>query len=229
MIRTGSAALSWARGVTSWRPSGMCLVFSRSAFGVDARYGSARLGWLNAKKKHRVSSGAEVPAGVPVWWLGGSRGFGHVAVSLGGGLCRSTDWPRKYMVNTARIDDISRRWGLKLVGWSEDINSVTVYKPSPTAAKTSIDASRVREATLNETKVVLGSRLKRAVAAEVGKGSMNLSTAVLGSAFKEQYKLVQKEYFASVGARPSSGDIDGIPGPRSLEWLGKRHGFTVHA
>lgn len=228
MTRTGTAATNWARAQHSWHPIGMCLVFTRSAFSVPARYGSARLAWTNARRKHRTGSGG-IPPGVPVFWLGGSHGYGHIALSLGNGLCRSTDWPHAYQVNTARIDDITRRWGQHFQGWTEDLNGITVYKGNAAASGFVIDVSNVQHAARNDGKIVNGTKLKKAVAAEVGKGSMNLATTTLGANFREQYKHVQRAYLRAVGSKPGPGDVDGIPGRGSLEWLGRRHGFSIRS
>jgi hypothetical protein len=109
--------------------SGWCLVFVRSAFGVPAQQPDAASAWANAERKHPVTSGVQVPRGVPVFWTGGSHGDGHVALSRGGGSVWTTDFVREGKVDVARIDDITRGWGLKLAGWTEDINGVTVYTP----------------------------------------------------------------------------------------------------
>lgn len=226
MAKTGAQAVAWAKSHTSWHPEGTCLIFVRTAFGVNSYYGSARLAWYGANKKHYVSRGSQVPAGVPVFWLGGSHGYGHIAVSLGNGYCRSTDWPHRYQVSTARIDDISRTWGQHLVGWTEDLNRVTIQTPVKSGPNV-IDLSSVVYAVHNHGAIKNGATLKKAVLAEVGRGSMNVSSNTLGEGFHNQYKLVQRKYFKAVGQTPSPGDVDGIPGISSLTWLCRRHGLTA--
>lgn len=226
-VRTGAAVSAWAKSHTSWSPVGTCLIFAHDAFNVGAKYGTARLGWLNAKKKHRQSHGAGIPANVPIWWVGGSHGYGHVAVSLGNGLCRSTDWPRSYQVSTARIDDISRAWNLTFVGWSEDINDVTVYDGSVPPTGTVLNLNAVRNAVHQGISLKHGVTLKKAVAAEVGAGSMVLTNGILGQGFRDRYELVQEKYLKALGQKVRAQDADGIPGLGSLAWLGSRHGFHV--
>lgn len=129
MTRTGNAAIQFAMNHDSWA-SGMCQQFVRTCFDRPAVFPSAAAAWAGADHKHRVLHGAQVPRAVPVFWLGGSRGFGHVAISVGNGLCRSTDWPSSGRVGTVAIDTITRTWGQSFQGWTEDLNEGTVWTPS---------------------------------------------------------------------------------------------------
>lgn len=125
--------------------SGYCLIFVRTALGVGAKYSTAANAWWGAKHKHVVSEGRGIPRGVPVFWTGGSHGYGHVALSRGDGTCWTTDFVRPGKVDVAHIDQITDGWHLHLAGWSEDLNGVRVYtapakpnekpKPPPTPAK----------------------------------------------------------------------------------------------
>ena len=109
--------------------SGWCLVFVRSCFGVAARYPSATSAWQHAEHRHRTTDPDAIPRGVPVFWTGGSQGFGHVALSRGDGTCWTTDLIRPGHVDVAPIAEVQRRWGMPLVGWTEDINGVRVWSP----------------------------------------------------------------------------------------------------
>lgn len=118
--------------------TGYCLIFAHDAFGVGAKYPSATSAWEHAVHKHPETDPTKIPRGVPVFWTGGSHGYGHVAVSRGGGSCWTTDLIRPGKVDVARIADVHARWGLTLVGWTEDINGVRVYtppKPAPSPVK----------------------------------------------------------------------------------------------
>lgn len=117
---------------------GMCLAVVRGWLGVPAKYGSAATAWDAAKQR---SSSRTPPAGVPVFWLGGRHG--HIALSLGGGRVRSTDWPRG-KVGTTTISELERRWGYRYVGWSSDLNGVKL----PTGAPARPPAPAVRLADL---------------------------------------------------------------------------------
>jgi hypothetical protein len=141
-MRSAAEVLAYCRAEHDSREAqwyGYCQKFTRSAFGVGSLYGSAVAAWNGADMRHGVSSGAQVPRAVPVFWTGGSHGYGHVAVSVGGGLCWSTDFRRHGDVDLVRIDDITRSWNLHLAGWSEDINEVTVYQAPDTSMTPRID------------------------------------------------------------------------------------------
>jgi hypothetical protein len=226
MTRTGNAARDWALSQDTWH-TGYCLVFTRSCFDVAARYGTARLAWDNAQKRHQETDPSRIPANVPVWWTGGSRGYGHVAFSLGGGLCRSTDWPSAGQVSTTHISNIHTSWGHTLVGWTEDINGVTVASADNFNTVTVLDASNVAAAAKASRSVEGGKLLKKAVATEVGAGKMDLTSSALGAAFRVQYRLVQTRYLHAAGLPVNQQSADGIPGLGSLTWLGKRQGFSV--
>jgi len=226
-VRTGAAAVRWCLSKTSWWPSGMCQQFTRTTFNVGSGAPSAAAAWHQANKRHPTNSTTGIPAAVPVFWLGGSRGFGHAAVSLGNGLCRSTDWPSAGRVGTARISDINRAWGQDFQGWTEDINEVTVWeKPKPKLPI--IDVSNAARATRREGKIKNALVLKRAVNAELKKAKdVDTDHRVLGRGFRGAYKEVQKKYLKAIGVKVTEKNADGIPGAGSLRWLGRRHGFRV--
>jgi len=72
------------------------------------------------------------PRGVPVAFSGGSHGFGHRAISLGGGKIRSTDMSDdglRYQpgnVGTTTIANIERQMNQKYTGWSETITGLRI-------------------------------------------------------------------------------------------------------
>jgi len=86
-------------------------------------------GWKFAKLKHPTSDPSAVPGGCFVWWGGGSRDNGHVAFvdPVKPGYCWSTDVQRDGYFDLVPIALIRKKWGLPLLGWSEDIDGVTVY------------------------------------------------------------------------------------------------------
>lgn len=137
--RTGAQAIAWAKA-QSTKPSrswhNLCLMFVRSCFGVAAKYGSARLAWQGAKRRHETTDAGSIPAGVPVFWRTGTVNW-HVAISAGDGYCWSSDIGGKGKVGRIGIAALSRAWGATLLGWTEDLNGVRVYTPpaKPTAVK----------------------------------------------------------------------------------------------
>lgn len=108
--------------------SGWCLVFVRSCYGVGPLYPSAAEAWWHAAHKHRAAEPETIPRGVPVFWTGGSHGFGHVALSRGDGSCWTTDLIRAGKVDVAPINKVHARWGLELRGWTEDLNGTRVWE-----------------------------------------------------------------------------------------------------
>lgn len=132
VAQSAKAAMANARRYKTCRV-GMCLMYTRTWLGIGARYGSAIAAWNGAKKRHGPKS--TPPKGAPVFWRGGRHG--HIALSMGGGKCRSTDRPRGGVVSTVSIDSITRAWGYTYVGWTEDLNGVTIpylaNRDAPTA------------------------------------------------------------------------------------------------
>jgi hypothetical protein len=70
---------------------------------------------------------------------GGSHGYGHIAISVGGGKCWSTDIQRPGYFDLVPVTRIHDAWGLTFVGWSEDVDGVrviTVLPPTPAPVAT---------------------------------------------------------------------------------------------
>lgn len=104
--------------------SGMCLRMVRECYGIGPVFADAAGAWRGATHKHGPDSPA--PRGFPVFWTGGSSGHGHVAIATGDGRCWSTDILRPGMFDLVPISLIHTRWGLTYVGWSQDLNGVTI-------------------------------------------------------------------------------------------------------
>src|ERR1700740_530920 len=145
MVRSIDEAIAWAENQSKFGPSvggGGCQNASRTVYGVPSDgTPSAAADW--AKSKHRVETTDPnaIPRGALVRWTGGSHGFGHVAISVGGGWCWSTDLGRVGYFNLVRIADVHVKWGLTLVGYTWDIDGVVVGPPQ-TPAKAPSSASK---------------------------------------------------------------------------------------
>jgi hypothetical protein len=115
-VYTGAQAAARARAYSTYK-IGYCLNFVWHCIDYPkvAGLASANAAWSAARQK--VTSGTP-PAGAPVYWSGGK--YGHIAVSLGGGYCRSTDYPSKGRVGTVSIASLTKQWGLRYRGWSRD-------------------------------------------------------------------------------------------------------------
>lgn len=109
---------------------GYCLREVRECYAVGRRYTDAAGAWSMARHKHPETDPRKIPRGVPVFWTGGAEGHGHVAIATGWrGLCWSTDILRPGYFDRVPIELITQKWGLRLVGWTEDLNGVRVWDP----------------------------------------------------------------------------------------------------
>lgn len=143
---TGMAAVNRALAVKAGY-SGWCLRFVREAFGIPATsgYGSAKAAWDKTKSRRLDLN---PPPGVPVWWdiLSGKNAvYDHVAISLGGGVVRSTSVSGGNPGNV-RLSDLTARWGMRYLGWSEDLLGRRVWAPPPPSIVTaSAEVTRVQD------------------------------------------------------------------------------------
>lgn len=125
----GAKAIAAAQYQSKHGPAfayGMCLQRVRLAFGIGAKASDAIGAWNAAQHKHRESNPAKIPAGYPVFWSGGSSGHGHIAISAGHGMCWSTDIRRGGYFDLVPIATIHAQWGLTLLGYTTDLNGVTI-------------------------------------------------------------------------------------------------------
>lgn len=143
--RRGDAAVGWARGQhqdqgREW--GAMCLSFVRQAFECPAGTPTASDAWNNAHFKHLTSDGNRAPRAAAFFWRGGSKGFGHVVITCGGGMCWSNDINVYGGISFVRINDITRKWGQQPMGWTQDLNGLKIWTPPPMPE---VDLSNVRE------------------------------------------------------------------------------------
>jgi uncharacterized protein YraI len=112
--------------------SSMCQAYcvTRAGTGAVGDYdgdgaADAQDGWRKAKGKGKVvlaadiKSYSDIPAGTFAYWEGGSHGYGHVAITIGGGQVQSTDAPTWGRIGVVDIGWIASHWGngLKFVGY----------------------------------------------------------------------------------------------------------------
>lgn len=108
---------------------GYCLQQCRIWAGIDSRYPDATTAWKNTND--RYPGNRNPPRGSAVYWTGGSHGYGHIAISLGGGKIRSTDAGGSGRVATVNLDWVEKNWGLPYAGWAWDINEATIRHDEP--------------------------------------------------------------------------------------------------
>lgn len=140
MSTLGEQAIARARHQSAHGPQygkGQCMMRTRQLYDAPAigdydGDGSpdAEDGWKFAKFKHPFNGDySSVPRGVPFWWSGGSNDNGHVAPTEGGSRCMSTDIIRTGYYDDVPLALIAQKWGLKPLGWTEDIDDIRVWTP----------------------------------------------------------------------------------------------------
>lgn len=108
---------------------GMCLAYVQTAFGLGWTGSYALDGWNRNKANHADRS---IPSGVylPVWFTGLWDGFnyGHVVIYKDG-VCFSSPYTNKGSHDQlGNIETVERIYGMKYLGWSEDMNGQRVIK-----------------------------------------------------------------------------------------------------
>lgn len=104
---------------------GQCLHTCRTAWGLSGGEPDAATQWAHTDKAHRHSGPA--PLGAPVFWTGGTHGYGHVALSDGRGNVWSTDLPIPERVGLVPVGEVARAWpGHVLVGWASSLEGQTL-------------------------------------------------------------------------------------------------------
>jgi len=137
MVNSRAQAVRLAKGSTRNTP-GTCQLWTRTMFNspsvgdVDRDGDSDAVdGWKSEPFSARHTD-LKPPAGTPVAWGGGRKGFGHRAISLGPVgpkgvyMIRSTDAGGSGVVATVRLSYPVTAWGLTYLGWSETIGGVTI-------------------------------------------------------------------------------------------------------
>jgi len=132
-----------------------CARWTRERFGVPAlgdydgdRAADAEDMWKAAALPHPGDK--HPPAGVPVFWGGGSSDNGHAAVSLGGGMIRSTDARGAGRVGTVRLDFPTTAWGMPYLGWTEDLYGHVIVSEEAARLEKWRNNVRARRARMNK-------------------------------------------------------------------------------
>lgn len=128
-LRVPAASSDAAQTVAAARAStynvpGQCLGWSREQADIPSRYESAAISWEHATGRH--PGDLTPPQGAAVYWLGGTYGYGHVAISVGHGMVRSSDAGGSGVVATISIRRLTREWHLTYAGWAPSINGYRI-------------------------------------------------------------------------------------------------------
>lgn len=124
---------------------GMCLKYVQDAFGSGWAGSYALQGWRDiVVKKHRIRG---IPNGVyvPIWFEGEWDGYnyGHVAIYRDGTVYSSPYSNKTSHDVLGSIAEVERTYGMKYIGWSEDIGGSTVIKEEDMAEKVNLDTARI--------------------------------------------------------------------------------------
>lgn len=123
MVRTAEQTAESAEATASNEP-GYCLKWCRLRADIPSLYPDAATAWKYAHHRHKGDR--EPPRGAMVFWLGGSHGYGHIAVAVGNGKVRSTDAGGAGRVATVDVGWVEANWGLPFAGWSDNVNDVVI-------------------------------------------------------------------------------------------------------
>ena len=113
-----------AAEASAYNVPGQCLGWSREQADIPSRYQSAADSWEHATGRH--PGDLNPPKGAAVYWLGGSYGYGHVAISVGHGMVRSSDAGGAGVVATISVRKLTREWHLTYAGWAPSINGYRI-------------------------------------------------------------------------------------------------------
>lgn len=180
MVRTAEQTARAAERSGTNDP-GYCLKWSRQQADIGPLYPDAATAWRHARDRHQGDRNP--PRGAMVYWLGGSNGYGHIAVSLGDGRVRSTDAGGAGRVATVGVGWIGARWGLPYAGWADNVNGVEI--PGVGAEMTEDEWVRMRQ-------------LVRAEVDRVWSGKMTMTQPGTGQDVKKARQQVLRELWQKV-------------------------------
>ena len=113
-----------------------CLAVAQRTFNVAPFAASAQIAWNWNNTKHQDRN---LPDGcfVPIWWTGGYKNYGHVAIAKRTGnriQIWSSPYTRKPFFDyfegelNVTIDTISRIYGVSYAGWTETMNTTRIVE-----------------------------------------------------------------------------------------------------
>jgi hypothetical protein len=153
-VRGPAQSVPLARRFTTFKVD-MCTRFVWNCLAAPRHFGldHAHEAWERAKNRH---TDMNAPAGAPVYWGGGK--FGHIALSVGGGRVRSTDWPDKGVVGEVSIERLTRAWNKPYRGWSSDFAGVPIPGLGAGASTAATGAAGTGGAAIDDEAIRPGKR-----------------------------------------------------------------------
>jgi hypothetical protein len=142
MVLNTQQALERAMNTDRVPAVGICQKFTRELYDAPSvgdvdRDGDADAvdGWKYEPEKYCVYGDRNVPEGLPAFFKGGGKGYGHRCISRGGRNMRSSDMrDGRYTplaVGNATIEEIERSMGVTYIGYSKSISGIEIPLPEP--------------------------------------------------------------------------------------------------
>lgn len=229
-----SDAIAKAKATTQFTP-GMCAYFTGKCYGQQSTgYSSAATQWAAIPDQYKHPGDQNPPPGAVCYYLGGSHGYGHAAISVGGGKIRSTDmnangYYHEGTVNTVDINAPSHwGYGQHYVGWAHPYFHGTLLATVPTPSTPTLPV------------VSLGHLVGAAQTDAPGKGTPKrfpadtvrveqalaseglLPKALVDGSFGTSTVLAYKAWQRKAGV-----EATGTPDLNSLTKLGAKYGFRA--
>jgi hypothetical protein len=164
------------------------------------------------------------PPGVPVYWHNPRSKYGHIALSVGGGRVRTTDFPRGH-VSEHSIDYVTRAWGLRYLGWSSRIGGRSIPGIRSSAPSRShgsghhVYVNKLHYGQKNSDSV---KEMQRRLI----KLGFRIPAGVTGNYFGQTDRAV-RAWQRHIGDRPDRAGHSSI-GPRQAARLFRGAGVTIH-
>jgi hypothetical protein len=119
---------------------GWCLEYARKVFSAQVVERTAWLAWINAKYKHTGLPPTNVSVSI---FFSGANGDGHVAVNVPNIGIYSSPWDKLVGHSVlSSISEVERIYGVKYVGWTEDISNVKIVEQGEEMTTISLNAFR---------------------------------------------------------------------------------------
>jgi hypothetical protein len=132
---SAGAAVTRSRSRAVWTPD-MCMEHVWWSLNGVYKYGlpDALAGWKATQLRRTDRT---PPAGAPVYWTSPRQPHGHVALSVGGGRVRSTDWPSRGALGEVAIETLEAAWDLAWLGYGLDLagDRIAGIAPNPIAPR----------------------------------------------------------------------------------------------
>ena len=151
--------------------AGFCLRFTQSVFGAPVAHPTAWEAWLVQEGKHEDRNLPDVA--VPLWFeswgtygFGEYKNWGHACVWIPGRGILSSPGSGYGQTWFSSIEQAEARWGMKFVGWTENLNGLQVASWSGDSAPAPTPAPGVRT-----REIVSGDTLWQIATEEYGDGT----------------------------------------------------------